>query len=136
MDLDVIPLNVIHGPVEVGIVDPESEVHVRHAAGLRAHRAVGPPVINIGISTESVESEKCYWITVEDNGPGVPDEMKTLIFNRQLRGGGRAKGSGMGLYLVKALADDFHGRVWVEDRVPGDRGQGSRFVVLLPALEK
>jgi signal transduction histidine kinase len=93
----------------------------------------GFPIVNIGFDMESLKSEKYYRIVVEDNGPGIPDEMKTLIFNRQLRGGPKAKGSGMGLYLVKALVDDFHGRVWAEDRVPGDRSQGSRFVVLLPA---
>ncbi|HTY92096.1 MAG TPA: ATP-binding protein [Methanocella sp.] len=92
------------------------------------------PVVDIGLDTWSLKSEKYYRIVVEDNGPGIPDEIKTLIFNRQLQGGPQAKGSGMGLYLVRALVEDFHGLVWVEDRIPGDRRKGSRFVVLLPAV--
>jgi signal transduction histidine kinase len=38
--------------------------------------------------------------------------------------------------MVKTLVDIYGGRVWVEDRVQGDRTKGARFVVLLPAVEK
>jgi hypothetical protein len=36
---------------------------------------------------------------------------------------------------VKTLVDGYHGKVWVEDRVPGDYTQGTRFVVKLHAAE-
>ncbi|BAI61928.1 putative histidine kinase [Methanocella paludicola SANAE] len=75
-------------------------------------------------------------VMVEDNGPGIPDDFKGKIFNRMLRGTTKAKGMGLGLYLVKSLVDSYGGRVWVEDRVQGDHTKGARFVVLLPALEK
>jgi len=42
---------------------------------------------------------------------------------------------GLGLYLVRTLVEDYHGRTWVEDRVPDDNKQGARFVVLLPLAE-
>jgi signal transduction histidine kinase len=75
-----------------------------------------------------------YIVTmVEDNGPGIPDEKKTEIFARFEKGKVRKYLSGLGLGLVKTLADDYNGKVWVEDRVPGDHMQGSRFVVMLPA---
>jgi len=35
---------------------------------------------------------------------------------------------------VKKVVEDINGRVWVEDRVPGDHTKGTRFVVLLPAV--
>ena len=50
-----------------------------------------------------------------------------------LKGSDKAKGMGLGLYLVKSLVDSYGGSVWVEDRVPGDHTQGARFVVMLPA---
>jgi PAS domain S-box-containing protein len=78
----------------------------------------------------------CYRVSVEDNGPGVPDTFKLKVFNRLLRGDAGAKGMGLGLYIVKTLVDSFQGRVWVEDRVPGDHRKGAKFVVLLPALYK
>jgi PAS domain S-box-containing protein len=78
-----------------------------------------------------------YWrVVVEDDGPGIPDDFKAKIFNRALEGTAKAKGMGLGLYLVKSLMDSYGGRVWVEDRVPGDYTKGARFVVMLPAIEK
>ncbi len=77
-----------------------------------------------------------YRVSVEDNGPGVPDSFKLKVFNRLLRGDAGAKGMGLGLYIVKTLVDSFQGRVWVEDRVPGDHRKGAKFVVMLPALYK
>jgi signal transduction histidine kinase len=92
----------------------------------------GRPVIDIGVGTVRENGIESCRITVEDNGPGIPDDLKTRIFNRNLRGNTKAKGSGIGLYLVKTLTDDYGGRVLVEDRVPGDRSKGSKFIVVLP----
>jgi PAS domain S-box-containing protein len=75
-----------------------------------------------------------YKVWVEDDGPGIPDELKSKLFQRKMRGRTKTTGSGLGLYLVKKLVEDLNGRVWVEDRVPGDPSKGARFVVLLPAV--
>jgi len=77
--------------------------------------------------------EDYYRVAIEDDGPGIPDELKGKLFTKFQRGQTRAQGKGLGLYLVKALVEDFRGRVWVEDRVPGDHTKGCRFVVMLPA---
>ena len=77
-----------------------------------------------------------YKVSIEDNGPGIPDDMKDRIFNRLQRGETKARGMGLGLYLVRSLVESYHGKVWVEDRVSGDHTKGSRFVVMLPALDK
>ena len=92
--------------------------------------------INIDISRVSEsDGRKFHKVSVEDNGPGIPDVQKDKIFNRFLRGDTKARGSGIGLYLVKVLLDHYAGKVWVEDRVEGNRSAGSRFVVMLPAVE-
>jgi signal transduction histidine kinase len=75
-----------------------------------------------------------YQVSVEDNGPGIPDELKCKIFNRVKKGDTKARGIGLGLYLVKSLVESYGGRVWVEDRVPDDHTKGARFVVILPAI--
>jgi signal transduction histidine kinase len=75
-------------------------------------------------------------VSVEDNGRGIPDDFKRQIFNRMLKGTAKAKGMGLGLYLVRTLVNSYGGRVWVEDRVPGDHTKGAKFVVMLPAIEK
>jgi signal transduction histidine kinase len=74
-------------------------------------------------------------VMVEDDGPGISDDFKGRIFHRMLRGTTKAKGMGLGLYLVKSLVESYGGRVWVEDRIAGDYAKGARFVVMLPFVE-
>jgi PAS domain S-box-containing protein len=95
----------------------------------------GKARIDIGLS-RIVENEREYCkLDIEDNGPGIPDELKSRLFSRFQRGRTKASGSGLGLYLVKMLIESYNGKVRVEDRVPGDHTRGSRFVILLPAAK-
>ena len=69
-------------------------------------------------------------LVVEDDGPGIPSELAPRIFERFVRGGGeRAGSSGLGLAIVRAVAESHGGSVVLE---PAD-GHGARFVVRLPA---
>ena len=94
--------------------------------------------VNIGLElNRRREGDRTYCqVAIEDDGPGIPDSLKDRIFARHQRGNMEARGSGLGLYLVKMLVETYEGRVWVEDRVKGDHTQGARFVVQLPAVEK
>jgi PAS domain S-box-containing protein len=67
-------------------------------------------------------------LVVEDDGDGIPDDQKTMIFEAFRRGSSTAAGSGIGLSLVARFAELHGGRAWVEDRPGG----GSSFRVLLP----
>jgi PAS domain S-box-containing protein len=93
--------------------------------------------VNIGLElNRRREGDRTYCqATVEDDGPGIPDSLKDRIFARHQRGNTEARGSGLGLYLVKMLVETYKGRVWVEDRVQGDHTKGARFVVMLPTFE-
>ncbi|HEY5156047.1 MAG TPA: HAMP domain-containing sensor histidine kinase [Acidimicrobiales bacterium] len=93
--------------------------------------AGGPTSVKIELLDEVVQ------IAVEDNGNGVAEAERDVIFDRFSRGsegGNRASDSGVGLGL--ALVDEhmrLHGgRVWVEDRRDGE--SGARFVVELPVV--
>ena len=73
-------------------------------------------------------------ITVQicDRGPGVPAEMRERIFEPFFRLPGHAEqagGVGLGLALVKQIAERHGGSVRCEAR----EGGGSRFVMVLPA---
>ncbi|OPY26008.1 MAG: aerobic respiration control sensor protein ArcB [Methanocella sp. PtaU1.Bin125] len=92
-------------------------------------------VISIQMDTMKDNGRSLCRVAVEDNGPGVADDFKGKIFNRILRGTKDAKGSGIGLYLVKSLVESYSGRIWVEDRVPGDHTKGSKFIVELPVVQ-
>jgi len=56
-------------------------------------------------------------IRVADNGPGIPDDQKEQIFGKGEKGID-SPGSGIGLYLVHTLMNQFDGAVWVEDNDP------------------
>ena len=85
---------------------------------------------DVAVTIRTGEDEGCVWVSVEDTGPGVPDDQKEAIFHRyeQKR---RGVGEGLGLYLVQILVDRYGGKVWVKDRVPGHPEQGAAFVFTL-----
>lgn len=76
-------------------------------------------------------------IRVADLGPGIEPDEQATIFERFVRGkrAGQTKvrGSGIGLALVKHIADSHGGRVEVRSPITED-GRGTAFVVRLPAL--
>ncbi len=89
-----------------------------------------PPGTNVDVTVEAVD--RGALITVDDQGPGVPDDLKEEIFE-PFRQGPTARddaqpGTGIGLSLVARFVELHAGRTWVEDRPGG----GARFRVLLP----
>ncbi|HMK47925.1 MAG TPA: PAS domain S-box protein [Methanocella sp.] len=91
--------------------------------------------IAIDLADVQEDGGRYYRVSVDDNGPGIHDDFKARIFNRLSRGTSKAKGMGLGLYLVKTLVVSYDGRVWAEDRIAGDHTKGVRFVVMLPAVD-
>lgn len=68
---------------------------------------------------------------VADSGPGVPDADRERIFDRFARGSGarRSQGAGLGLAIVRAIAEAHGGRVDLERTRPD---AGATFVVTIP----
>lgn len=93
--------------------------------------------IDSEIKSQSMDGREYWSVSVADRGPGIEDSQKEWIFERFTQAGAPcARGSsGLGLHIAKRLVSSYKGRIWVEDRVPGDRTQGSRFVVVLPKCE-
>jgi PAS domain S-box-containing protein len=92
--------------------------------------------ISITLETTMEKDGSYCRISVEDNGPGIPDHIKDRVFGRSMKGATGAKGMGLGLYLVRSLVDSYGGQVSVTDRIPGDHTQGARFVVRLPVASQ
>jgi signal transduction histidine kinase len=71
-------------------------------------------------------------LRVDDNGPGIPASERERVWRPFERGGAArtraAGGSGIGLTIVREIAEEHRGRAWVE-AAPGG---GARFVVELP----
>ena len=76
-----------------------------------------------------LRSEDGALLDVEDDGPGVPAELRHRLFERFVRGqGDTGGGSGLGLAIVRAVAETHGGSVELTERESG----GARFVVKLP----
>jgi signal transduction histidine kinase len=69
--------------------------------------------------------------SVEDNGIGIPNEIKEDIFKKFKRGNRLEDfgldGSGIGLFICQKIMTILKGRIWVEDAIP----RGSRFCFTL-----
>jgi signal transduction histidine kinase len=72
-------------------------------------------------------------VTLADQGPGVPPELREAVFDRYFtaagEGGAGARGTGLGLAIVQSLVTGAGGRIAVDD-APGG---GARFRFVLPA---
>jgi len=67
-------------------------------------------------------------VSVKDTGYGIAEEELPMIFDKfyRARGSEKAKGTGLGLYLVKLLMDAMGGKVLIKSR----ETVGSMFTVL------
>lgn len=106
------------------------------------HRRVGQILANLldnadryaGGATRVVISgvDRTVRFAVEDDGPGVPEVERELVFERFARGStigaDSSQGTGLGLALVAEHVRFMEGRAWVEEAPTG----GARFVVELP----
>jgi signal transduction histidine kinase len=89
-------------------------------------------VVDVSIGEFTVEPRRYWCVSVADNGIGIPDSKKNIVFGRFKAGDERPPATGLGLSIVRATVEAYHGMVWVEDRVPGDPSKGSVIRVALP----
>lgn len=92
--------------------------------------ATGRPTMEEIALAKLLPSGHYVKIEVEDDGPGIEIARKELIF--QPFYSSRVKGMGLGLSIVKGIADA-HGGTVIES---GEEGHGAKFVILLPASER
>jgi two-component system, OmpR family, sensor histidine kinase CiaH len=82
----------------------------------------------------SLHSGEMVRLELADEGPGIPNEEKKNVFKKFYRIGSettrKAKGTGLGLYICKKIAEDHNGSIQVRDNQP----EGSIFIVELPPL--
>ncbi|MHB1921532.1 MAG: ATP-binding protein, partial [Chitinophagaceae bacterium] len=82
--------------------------------------------IKTRISNNEVE------ISVSDNGIGIPGDSQDKIFDMFYRASDTAKGSGLGLYIVKETALNLKGTIFVESKL----GIGTTFFLVIPNQEE
>ncbi|OQX14850.1 MAG: histidine kinase [Desulfobulbaceae bacterium A2] len=79
------------------------------------------------IATREVDG--CLELLFQDNGCGIPQDIRHKIFDPFFTTKEVGEGTGLGLAVTYALVQRMHGTIEVDS----DPGRGSRFIVLLPA---
>ncbi|HEY8339835.1 MAG TPA: PAS domain-containing sensor histidine kinase [Egibacteraceae bacterium] len=83
----------------------------------------GPITVHVRVVADEAR------VTVADQGPGIPEEHRALVFARFFRSPSeRRHGTGLGLYITKGLVEAHGGRIWVD----GKPGEGAAFHFTLP----
>jgi signal transduction histidine kinase len=93
------------------------------------------PEVGGKIKISIKESEKDIRLLIEDNGPGIPEEIREQIFDKFFQAKNQTLkkpiGTGLGLAICKRILEMHHGRIWVE----GGADSGARFILLLPLID-
>lgn len=82
----------------------------------------------VGVKTRKEREEAV--LMVEDDGPGIPDELRNRIFDPFFTTKKSEKGTGLGLSIVKRLVEDHGARIEVDST----KGQGTLFTIRFPAM--
>lgn len=96
---------------------------MEHRGGVRVIIGYGEPPFSA--AAEAGPDGDPVWVSVKDEGPGVPEELLERIFERGFTT--RASGSGLGLALAKELLKKNRGRLVARNHPEG----GAEFLVLL-----
>jgi signal transduction histidine kinase len=67
-------------------------------------------------------------ISIQDNGEGIPEEMRTKIFTPNFTT--KTSGTGLGLAMCKSIVEQAKGNIWFET----SEGAGTTFFVQLPII--
>lgn len=107
------PYEVQGGPLLEDLFSNLIDIAIEHSNGSK-----------VEISAKVTENN--VRVTVEDDGRGIPEKMRGELFKRGKKGSG-SSGLGIGLYLVKQIADKYQGKITVKESELG----GARFDVYL-----
>ena len=125
-----LPQNGRRGPVVVGVSDDLHRLALNLIENALAHTPPGTEV-QVELRSEEEPAGRVAVLEVSDAGEGIPPPLRGRIFDRFVRGTAEGAGgrSGLGLAIVRAVAERHGGSVEVSDSDAG----GARFTVRLPA---
>ena len=116
---------VVHGLVGAGAASADRYADEAEFEGVDAdHEALGGRVL---VRTEAARSEqgelRAVRLTVIDNGPGFAEKVLQRVFEPYVTT--KTKGTGLGLAVVKKIADEHHARLRVANLHQGDDPEGA-----------
>jgi len=128
-----ISISMTHGhPMDINIMaeDLLDEIFINLFSNTVKYTDSSEVKIDVVIKDYFIGEAKYWMITISDYGKGIPDSIKKELFERFYY---KAKGSGLGLSIVRALVERYRGKIWVGDRVYKDYTNGTTFGMIFPA---
>ena len=129
----------VHADADLPLIEADRDLLVRVLGNLATNALKFTPSggsVWVYISWDDTDpdgKQGIVTITVEDTGVGIAPEELERIFEPYTKGtyreGGTHKGTGLGLAVIRQIADVMQGDVWAEQRESG----GSRFTFRFPA---
>ncbi len=93
--------------------------------------ANGPSVLTISSDVKELENDKLQFVlTINDNGPGIVDELLPHLFEPYKTT--KIKGDGLGLAIVKRIVEEHDGRVLAKNNKNDGVKSGASISVYLP----
>ena len=121
-----------HHPMDINIIaeDLFEQIFINLFSNSVKYTDSSEVKIDVLIKDYFIGEAKYWMITISDYGRGIPDPMKKDLFERFYS---KAKGSGLGLSIVRTLVERYRGKIWVGDRVYEDYRKGTTFGMIFPA---
>jgi signal transduction histidine kinase len=127
--MDTHPVRIEADPLLANIDPAKVERIVENLLVNAARHTPGGTPVHVTVR----ERHDGMMLTIEDEGPGVPEDLKSTLFDPFRQGPTAAgRGVGIGLSLVRRFAELHGGTADIEDR----KGGGARFVIVLPCAMK
>ena len=82
----------------------------------------------VTVRVRQLDAQPRGLVEVDDNGPGLPQALRELVFDRFYRVSADGDGCGLGLAIVREIAERHGGRAWLAERPGG----GLRASIELP----
>ena len=110
--------------------DPDRLRQVLVNLAVNAHHALRQTTgkRRLSVRAQGDAQARVVRLVLEDNGPGIPPELRERIFEPFFSTKATGEGTGLGLPLCRTIVEDHGGEL----RVEGAPGEGARFVVELP----
>ena len=130
-------LNIVdnhNSPTEINVIaeDLLEEIFINLFANSVKYTESSEVKIDVLIRNYFIGEVKYWMINVSDYGKGIPDSIKKELFKRFYS---KAKGSGLGLSIVRTLVERYKGKIWIGDRVYEDYTKGTSFGMIFPAAQ-
>jgi len=118
-------------PAQVPLLDADEDRLTQVVVNLLSNAAKFTPADHGRVRVTLTAAPDGVTVSVSDNGPGVPEAQRTLVFEKFRQGGDaahRPQGTGLGLPISRQIVEHFGGRMWVESAAEG----GACFSFCLP----